>query len=269
MRIFTYIILITFVLLGCFSCRNKFDRNIDLVEKLSYIEGDSAWKILTEIDTTKLTEKQKKQLFLKAAYLKGIYANPIYLLDEDIKEGDSYFTGKLDSDEIKWNIVKSFDAQQKGDPIGWLENLKDAEFLAIQLDRKAELGFIYLYLSKVYQQGFNGTVGRYYAEKARKIFEDLKLPNPLRDARMSVIGSIIVQRDYKAALDSMEVMIPEVMDNATENYKVFFLDQLARTYDENERTDKAISIWQRIYTDKPISSNTFAHRQMHISILTS
>ena len=117
MRIFTYIILITFVLLGCFSCRNKFDRNIDLAEKLSYIEGDSAWKILTEIDTTKLTEKQKMQLFLNGAYLKGIYGNPIYLFDEDIKEGDSYFSGKLDSDEIKWNIVKSFYAQQKGDPI--------------------------------------------------------------------------------------------------------------------------------------------------------
>ena len=259
MRKFTYIILITFVLLGCFSCRNKFDRNIDLAEKLSYIEGDSAWKILTEIDTTKLTEKQKMQLFLNAAYLKGIYANPIYLFDEDIKEGDSYFSGKLDSDEIKWYIVKSIDAKQKGDPVGWLENLKDAEFLAIQLDRKAELGFIYLYLSKVYQQGFNGTVGRYYAEKAAKIFKELNFPAHLKDARMSVIGSIIVQGDYKTALDSMEAMTPEVMNNATESYKVFFLDQLARTYDENEMTDKAISIWQSIYADKPISSNTLAH----------
>ena len=112
MRIFSSIILITFVLLGCFSCRNKFDRNIDFAEKLSYIEGDSAWKILTEIDTTKLTEKQKMRLFLNAAYLKGSYLNPIYLLDEDIKEGDSYFSGKLNSDEIKCNIVKSFVAKQ-------------------------------------------------------------------------------------------------------------------------------------------------------------
>ncbi|MCH5223783.1 MAG: hypothetical protein J1E82_07050 [Muribaculaceae bacterium] len=272
MRYFPHIIFLLLFLLGFSSCKNKFEQQLDFVEKIAYTNGDESWKILTEIDTTKLTEKQKMRLFLHATYIKGIYASSINLLDEDIKEGDSIFSGKLNSDEIKWNIVKSFDAKQKGDPVGWLENLKDAEFLAIQLDRKAELGFIYLYLSKVYQQGFNGTVGRYYAEKARKIFEELNLPDPLRDARMSVIGSIIVQRDYKTALDSMEAMIPDVMDNATESYKSYFLDQLARTYDENDMTDKAISIWQSIYDDKPISSNTLAHwanAYLHINKLDS
>lgn len=252
------ILLVVLLLLSC-SSGIKVDRQLDKVEEIMAVDGSGAWEILTNINTEDMSENQEYRMCLLVAFHNVIYANPFFLTDADMQECDSKFSGAFNPDEIKWLIVKSYDAKLKGDPLARLENLKDAEFLAIQLDRKPELAFIYLYLANVYEQGFNGTVSRYYADKAAALFRELNYPLHLRDARMATVGAYAAQRDYKSMLDSLESMQTDVMEISTESYKTYFLDQLARAYAENGKTDKAVAIWHRIYDGQDISSNTLAH----------
>lgn len=251
-------LLVALFLLSC-SHGSNVNRQLDEAEEIMAVDGSGAWEILTKINTEDLSEDQEYRMCLLAAFHSVIYANPLFLTDSDLQECDSKFSGEFNPDEIKWLIVKSYDAKLKGGPLARLENLKDAEFLAIQLERKPELAFIYLYLANVYEQGFNGTVSRYYADKAAALFRELDYPLHLRDARMATVGAYAAQRDYKSMLDSLEAMQANVMEISTESYKSYFLDQLARAYAENGMTDKAVAIWHRLYEGQDISSNTLAH----------
>lgn len=140
-----------------------------------------------------------------------------------------------------------------------MELLKDAEFLASQLDDKSDLGFIYLYLSKVYANGFNGTVSEYYANKSLRLFNELGYRKQSIDARMALVGALAAKRDYATALDSLLAMKTDVLTYSTDSYKLYFLDQLARSLDENDRSAEAIALWHSIYHIDSIPSNTLAH----------
>ena len=242
------------------ACSNTGVEN-QLSEAESYIieHPDSTVSLLVQMDTTRMSEEQISRQELLFLYTQLIYGNQIPIDSTTVAEGDKAFTNKFNNDEIKWLIVKSAEAHRSGNPVARMELLKDAEFLAIQSDDKTHLGIIYWFLSKVYVQGFNGTVSRYYADKALDIFKDLKWQSKIRDARMAIVMAYCAGRDYTSALDSLIAMQPEVMANAHDNYKVYFLDQLARHYDEAGQSEKAIEIWHSIYDGKDITANTLAH----------
>ncbi len=254
-------VLVSLVLAGIFLACSKSDseRQLSEAEALIIEHPDSAVSLLVQMDTTLMSEDQKARQVLLILYTQLLYGNQIPLDAAGIAEGDNAFSNKFNKNEIKWLIVKSAEAQRSGNPVARIELLKDAEFLAIQSDDKADLGIIYFFLSKVYEQGFNGIVSKYYADKALSIFRDLKWQAKIRDAHMAIIGAYCADRDYKTALDSLIAMQPEVMANAHDSYKVYFLDQMARFYDEDGQSEKAIDIWQSIYTGKDISANTLAH----------
>ena len=242
------------------ACSNtNIENRLCEAESLIIEYPDSTVSILIQMDTTRMSKKQIARQELLFLYTQLIYGNQIPIDSVGIIEGDEAFVGKFNSDEIKWLIVKSAEAYRSGNPVARIEILKDAEFLAIQTDNKTELGIIYFFLSKVYEQGFNGTVSKYYADKALAIFKDLKWQSKIRDARMAIVGAYCAGRDYKLALDSLIAMQPEVMANAHESYKVYFLDQLARHYDEDGQSRKALEIWHTIYDGNDISANTLAH----------
>ncbi len=254
-------VLVSFMFAGIFfSCANSTEEK-QLYEAESLIAEcpDSTISLLLQMDTTRMSKNQMARQEVLFLYTQLIYGNQIPIDSACIAECDEVFVGKFNSDEIKWLIVKSAEAYRSGNPVARIELLKDAEFLAIQTDNKKDLGIIYFFLSKVYEQGFNGTVSKYYADKALAIFKDLKWQSKIRDARMAIVGAFCAGRDYKLALDSLIAMQPDVMANAHESYKVYFLDQLARNYDEDGQSGKAIEIWHTIYDGKDISSNTLAH----------
>lgn len=67
-------------------------------------------------------------------------------------------------------------------------------------------------------------------------------------------------------------MKPEVMTNAHDSFKIYFLDQLARSYDSDGQSRKAIEVWHTIYDGKNVSANTlahWAHAYCHINELDS
>ncbi len=206
-----------------------------------------------------MSESQKARRALLQAYLQTIFVQPGDMTPADLERATSSFDGDCSADEVKSLIVKSELAKGDGNPVARLELLKDAEFLASQLDDKKDLGFIYLYLSNVYANGFNGTVSEYYANKALKIFNELGYRKQSIDARMAIVGAFTVKRDYKTTLDSMLSMKKDVMDYSSESYKQFFLDMLARSLDENGRSREAIDLWQGIYSNTAPSANTLAH----------
>lgn len=243
-----------------FACTNtNVENQLSEAESLIIEHPDSTVSILIQMDTTHMTQDQIARQELLLLYTQLIYGNQIPVDSAGIAKGDEVFIVGLNSDEIKWLIVKSAEAYRSGNPVARIELLKDAEFLAIQTDNITDLGIIYFFLSKVYEQGFNGTVSKYYADKALAIFKDLNWQSKIRDARMAIVGAYCAGRDYKSALDSLIAMQPEVMANAHESYKVYFLDQLARHYDEDGQSRKAIEIWHTIYDGKDISANTLAH----------
>lgn len=239
--------------------------NTNIEKQLSETEAsiiehpESTISLLVQMDTTRMSKNQAARQELLFLYRQLIYGNPIPIDSAYIAEGDKVFANKFNNNEIKWLIVKSEEAHRSGNPVARIELLKDAEFLAIQSGNKADLGIIYFFLSSVYEQGFNGKVSKYYADKALAIFKDLKWQSKIRDARMAIVGSYCVGRDYKSALDSLIAMQPEVMANAHESYKIYFLDQLARHYDEDGQSGKAVEIWNSLYDGKDISANTLAH----------
>lgn len=238
---------------------NKVEKQLSQAESLIIIQPDSTVAILAQMDTTNMSESQKARQELLYIYTQSVYGYPVPLDSAGIAEGDKFFTGRLDENEIKWLIVKSIEAKQTRNPVVRLELLKDAEFLAIQLNDSIDLGMTYLFLSNVYDQGFNGTVSRYYADKAIDIFKGLDWRNKIREARMAVVGAYVTQRDYKTALDSLIAMEPEVMANAHDSFKIYFLDQLARCYDSDGQSRKAIEVWHTIYDGNNVSANTLAH----------
>lgn len=243
-----------------FACTDpNLENQLSVAESLIIEHPDSSVSILAQMDTTGISKAQAARQELLFLYTQLIYGNQIPIDSTGIAEGDKAFVRKFNNDEIKWLIIKSAEANRSGNPVARIELLKDAEFLAIQSDNKGDLGIIYLYLSKVYEQGFNGTVSKYYADKALAIFKDLKWHSKIRDARMAIVGAYCAGRNYKSALDTLIAMQPEVMANAHDSYKVYFLDQLARHYDEDGQSRKAIEVWHSIYGGKDISANTFAH----------
>lgn len=254
-----YIVLSLLLLCGCIGSR-KGERQLAEAEKLIASCPDSAMTILAGMDTTDLSEAQKHRRILLYAYTCVMHGQPVPLDSNDLKLGKDVWDNTFSEDEIKWLIVKSADAKYRGDFVARIEWLKDAEFLAIQLNSKFNLALIYQYLSQVYEQGFNGTVSRYYADKAVDILRELDYPKQLREARMRIVGALCAGRDYKTMLDSLLSMKDEVMANATDSYKVYFLDMLARTYDENNQTQEAIQIWNSLTDESQINSNTLAHR---------
>lgn len=243
-----------------FACTNSnVENQLSDAESLITEHPDSSVSILVQMDTTRMSKDQVARQELLFLYTHLIYGNQIPIDSTGIAEGDNAFVRKFNNDEIKWLIVKSAEANRSGNPVARIELLKDAEFLAIQSNDKVDLGIIYFYLSKVYEQGFNGTVSKYYADKALSIFRHLNWQSKIRDARMAIVGAYCACRDYKSALDSLIAMQPEVMANAHDSYKIYFLDQLARHYDEDGQSEKAINIWHSIYDGKNISANTLAH----------
>lgn len=269
-----FCVLVMTLLTGIFAaCSNhSIEEQLSQAESLIVSSPDSAVAILANMDTTSMSEKQKARQELLYLYTQLIYGNQIPIDSLGVVSGDKFFSDKFNGDGIKWLIIKSAEAKRNVDPVARIELLKDAEFSAIQLSDTVDLGIIYLFLSNVYQQGFNGTVSRYYADKAISIFSALNWQNKIREARMAVAGAYIARRDYKSALDSMIAMEPEVMANAHDSFKIYFLDQLARCYDTDGQSRKAIDIWHSIYDGKDISANTlahWAHAYYHINELDS
>lgn len=251
---------------------NKVEKQLSQAESLIIIQPDSTVAILAQMDTTNMSESQRARQELLYIYTQLVYGYPVTLDSAAIAEGDKVFTGRLDENEIKWLIVKSVEAKRTGNPVARLELLKDAEFLAIQFNDCIDLGMTYLFLSNVYEQGFNGTVSKHYADKAIDIFKGLNWQNKIREARMAVVGAYVTQRNYKTALDSLIEMKPEVMTNAHDSFKIYFLDQLARCYDSDGQSRRAIEVWHTIYDGKNVSANTlahWAHAYCHINELDS
>lgn len=266
------LIIILFASIFSACSGSKVEKQLSQAESFIIAQPDSTVSILAHMDTTFMSESQRARQELLYLYTQLIYGCQIPLDSIQIAEGDNTFAGAFDKDEIKWLIVKSAEAKRTGNPVARIELLKDAEFMAIQLNDTSDLGIIYLFLSNVYEQGFNGTVSKYYADKSVAIFKDLKWQNKIRDARMAIVGAHCAQRDYKSMLDSLIAMQPEVMANAPNSYKLFFLDELARSYDSNGQSRKAIEIWHSISKDKNVSANTlahWAHAYYHINELDS
>ena len=253
------LLIIFFVCIHCACSNTNVEKQLSEAASLIIERPDSTVSLLVQMDTTRMSKGQRARQELLFLYTQLIYGNQIPIDSAGIADGDNAFTNEINSYGIKWLIVKSAEAHRSGNPVARLELLKEAEFLAIQSDDKADLGIIYFFLSKVFEQGFNGIVSKYYADKTLVIFKGLKWQSKIRDARMAIVGAYCVDRDYKTALDSLIAMQPEVMANAHDSYKIYFLDQLARSYDEDGQSAKAIEIWHSIYDGTDISANTLAH----------
>lgn len=254
-----FIILVSLCIIGGCTGSRTANKQLEAAEMLIPESPDSAISILVGMDTTAMSQKQIARQILLYAYANVIHGYPVELDSLSLANGDSNFSEDFNSDGVKWSIIKSADARTKGDAITNIENLKDAEFLAAQIDDKFDLGIVYQMLAKVYEQGFNGTVSKYYADKAVSLFRELGTPTHLRHARMAIVGAYAVKRDYKTMLDSLLAMKPEVMANAHKGYQLYFLDQLAKSYDSQGQTKEAINVWHSIFDGKEASSNSLAH----------
>ncbi len=247
----------TILMLLCSCC--KTGSELDSIEDMMIAEPEMALKYLSDMDTLSMSENQKARRALLEAYIATVYVVPIDMTQNDLLRATTAFDGKCSPDEVKSLIIKSEFAKSTGDHVGRLELLKDAEFLAIQLDDNPDLGFIYLYLSKVYANGFNGIVSEHYANKSLRLFNELGYGKQSIDARMAIVGALAAKRDFKGSLDTLLSMKDDVIAYSTDSYKRYYFDQLARNLDENGRSDEAIEIWHSIYSDGELSSNTLAH----------
>lgn len=219
----------------------------------------AAKSILNDLDTITLSEKQKKRRALLLAYTDVVFVMPVNMTPADFQRALHGFDGECSIDEVKSLIVQSEVANYYGYTVERLELLKDAEFLAFQLEDKLDLAFIYYYLSKAYSNVYNGYLSEYYGNKSLGLFEELHHKKQSIDARMAIIGGICVKRDYKVMLDSMLSLKPDVMNYSTESYRQYFLDQLARGLDEDGRSQEAIEIWKSLPIENTYNSNTLAH----------
>ncbi len=264
------VLLIVTLLLLC-SC-SKTNKTLDSIEKTMIVEPFSALKTLASMDTLSMSESQKDRRALLETYLSIVWLVPVGTTSDDLARATNAFDGKCTTDEVKSLIIKSEVANVTGNPVARLELLKDAEFLASQLEDKTDLGFIYFYLSKAYSNGFNGIVSEHYANKALRIFNELAYKKQSIDARMAIVGALTVKRDFATSFDSLLAMKQDVLTYSTDSYKTYFLDQLARGFDENNRSKEAIEMWHSIYNIDSIPSNTLAHwarAYIHINQLDS
>lgn len=245
-------------LCGCMTHKHN-EEQLEKARSLVAVHPEDAIKILADMDTIQLSERQKACRTLLHAYTCVLHASPVALDAHEKKRCAAAFYASFNEDAVKWLIVKSAIARSQGDAIARIESLKDAEFLALQLDLDFDLAIIYQYLADVYIQGFNGAVSEYYAGKAIDILRKLECPKQLREARMKMAGALCAKGDYLAMLDSLLAMKSEVMASATDAYKGFFLDQLARAYDETGQSKEAIALWHSIYDGRAVSPNTLAH----------
>lgn len=265
-----FFMLIIFLSLVC-SCSTT-DSALDSVEEILIENPEESFEALAEMDTLSMSGSQKARRALLQAYLATIYVVPVDMSPADIERATSAFDGKGTTDEVKSLIIKSEFAKAIGNPVIRLELLKDAEFLASQLDDKSDLAFIYFYLSKAYSDGFNGTVGEYYANKSLHLFNELGYMKQSIDSRMAIAGALAAKRDFSTMLDTLLSMKSDVLVYSTDSYKTYYLDQLARTLDENDRSQEALDIWHAIYDIDNVSSNTLAHwsrAYIHIGRLDS
>lgn len=152
-RFFTGLI----VLMVLCSC-SKAGSSLDTIEDMMIKEPEMALDSLSDMDTLSMSENKKARRALLEAYIATVHVVPIDMTPNDLIRATTAFDGKCSPEEVKSLIIKSEFAKLRGDHVARLELLKDAEFLAIQLDDNSDLGFIYLYLSKVYANGFK--IGR-------------------------------------------------------------------------------------------------------------
>lgn len=260
MRNLIYLLLfLTFILVGCGGSR-KADKEFDEAERIMAVDSIKSWRILKNIDQNNLSERQKNRLFLDTLFYKVIYDHQDTLTEQELTHGNSNFSGDFNPDELKWLLIKSFDADLKEKPLERLNYLKDAEFLATQLQRNEELAFIYLNLAGYYFKIYNSPAIKYYANQAASLFRELNYPVHLRSARMFFISALGFEREFETQRDSLEAMKPEVMANASEDYKEYFMDQIARMYVTNGNEKNSIRIWQEIYDGKKQpSTETLVH----------
>lgn len=241
-----------------YSC-SETDKSLQNAESKLMDNPQEAYVILSEMDTLSMSETQKARRALLLAYTAAINSAPVDMAPMDLERAVCAFDGKCTSDEVKSLIIKSLFAKADNNPVMRLEILKDAEFLALQLGDRLDLAFVYLNLSNVYSDGFNGVVSEHYANKALSLFNEGGYRKHSIDARMAIVGALVVKRDYTAALDSLLSMKSNVMAYSTDSYKRYFLDTLARTLDENGRSDEAIELWHSIIDINNASANTLAH----------
>ena len=253
-RFFTGLI----VLMVLCSC-SKAGSSLDTIEDMMIKEPEMALDSLSDMDTLSMSENKKARRALLEAYIATVHVVPIDMTPNDLIRATTAFDGKCSPEEVKSLIIKSEFAKLRGDHVARLELLKDAEFLAIQLDDNSDLGFIYLYLSKVYANGFNGTVSEHYANKSLRLFNELGYRKQSIDARMAIVGALAAKRDFNGTLDTLLSMKDDIIAYSTDSYKQYYFDQLARSLDENGRSDEAIEIWHSVYPDGISSSNTLAH----------
>lgn len=220
---------------------------------------ENALQTLASMDTLSMSESQKARRALLQAYLASVWLIPTDMTTADLNRAVAAFDGLCTTDEVKSLIIKSELAKSDGNPVVRLEVLKDAEFLASQLGDDEDLAFVYLYLSQAYGNGFNGVVSQHYANKALELFNKLGYRKQSFDARMAIVGGLVVNREYATALDSLLSMKSDVMAHSSDSYKLYFLDQLARGFDGNNRSDEAIEIWRGICDVDNASSNILAH----------
>ncbi len=252
------IILISFLLLVGGSC-SKTKRTLESVEKEMIDNPVNALQTLIAMDTLSMSESQKSRRALLQAYLAIVWIITTDMTPADLNRSVTAFEGQCTTDEVKSLIIKSEFAKANGNPVVRLELLKDAEFLASQLDDDQDLAFVYLYLSQVYRNGFNGSVSQYYANKALALFNKLGYRKQSIDARMAIVGGLVVSRDYATALDSLLAMESDVQAYSTNSYKEYFRDTLARALSENNRSEEAIEIWRGIIDVDNTTSNILAH----------
>lgn len=267
MRITTYIFAIVIMAILAISFTNCGGHNSEAWEEMDRAEAlvptgyDSALKVLDAIDTTKLSDKELDHWKLINLYVYAANTSAFGLQNQEkyLQWGDSAFNNTFSKDEIKWHLIKAALANNDVDIISRLENLKDAEFLSIQLDSKFDLGVAYLQLASLYGGAMNGEVCRYYADKAVDIFRSLGYPKQLRESRMAIVHAYIADRNFAVALDSMEAMKDHVLANEPEYFQLPFLDGLAKLYDSMGRSKEAIAMLHELYDGKEISANNLAH----------
>lgn len=265
MKYLLHIIALCLFFVGC-GHNAETDRQLKYAKEICVDQPSEALTILSDMDTADMTEPQKARRALLQAYISVTWLVPVNMPVQDEYRVITSFDADCTEYGVMALIVKSEIAKRQDSPVERIEFLKDAEFLATQLNDKTSLAFIYLYLSQVYINGFNGTVSKYYANKSRQLFDKLGHKKQSIDARMAIVNAMSIT-DPELMLDSLEAMHDDVFSFSSDNYKTFYQEQLARAMSENGRNVEAIKIWDNIYSAKPANSNTLAHwAQAYIAI---
>lgn len=245
------------LILSC-SHTSKEEIQLDNADKLIEQNPDSAIKILSGIDTLDLpSAKHKNKRLLLHIYCSILTNSKLQYTDTELTRAVSEYTGTQSEYEVKSLIIKAIDAQDKLNAVASMEYLKDAEFLALQIDDTFDLAIIYRLLASIYANSYNGTISTYYADKSHDIFQKLGNTSQILKSRWFKVNILMSKGEYKAALDSLMALSKAIPTDSTIQHN--YLEQLARLYDANEKTRQAIEIWNSLYDNDSISSNTLAH----------